>query len=146
MLEIQRTKEEEIHIVAGWADDQSIENWIGVSDWHAYWSTLKANPDWYFFSVFSDGDLVGLVWGERDNEGVLTIALIVRPDLQRQGLGQSTLRLLVQNVREILPEGIRSIEAHIFPQNAVSIRCFAGAGFQFAGEGEDGDLVYRYDL
>ncbi|MBR2032274.1 MAG: GNAT family N-acetyltransferase [Alistipes sp.] len=73
-----------------------------------------------------------------DGRKAFVSILIFEPSNRRKGFGESALRMVVEYAKKI---GLRSLYAHILPDNLPSINLFEKVGFE-----GDGTMLYRKRL
>jgi RimJ/RimL family protein N-acetyltransferase len=85
------------------------------------------------FLVVQDGVVIGdCGWfGPPDEDGEVEIGYGLAPSARRQGLGTSSVALLIDWVQA---RGARSVRAEVLPGNVASLRMLAGLGFTDVGE------------
>lgn len=138
----------------GWWDDPETKRWMGgYRPQEAL--QLAANPPKEFRGrvVLSRKALaalkakrpVALVDFESYDDGTAGVGIVVAPDARGQGLGRSTLKLLVQS--EHLKD-VQVIFGGIEPENVASIKCLKGAGFvaDSLEPDEEGIIYFRRQI
>ena len=73
-----------------------------------------------------------------DGRKAFVSILIFEPSNRRKGFGESALRMVVEYAKKL---GLRSLYAHILPDNLPSINLFEKVGFE-----GDGAMLYRKRL
>ena len=86
------------------------------------------------------GHLLGLATVAWVRPGTAEIALIIRSDLQRRGLGATLLANVVNDARAA---GFRLLIAHIGYGNVPMRRLARRFGFEFSGTSAEAELVIR---
>ena len=86
------------------------------------------------------GHLLGLATVAWVRPGTAEIALIIRSDLQRRGLGATLLANVVNDARDA---GFRLLIAHIDYGNVPMRRLAKRFGFEFSGTSAEAELVIR---
>jgi RimJ/RimL family protein N-acetyltransferase len=110
---------------------------------HARWYTRAVDDPGRRIAIGEvDGEAVGMVRVDVQS-GVGTVSLAVAPEHRGHGHGTSLLRALDRAVRADCQ--VRALVAHVRPGNAASLRAFAAAGYESAGQAPDGlvRLVHR---
>jgi ribosomal protein S18 acetylase RimI-like enzyme len=89
------------------------------------------------YVILVDGEPVGTVWLEKENEGdqeaVLGI-LIGREDKLGQGIGRTAIRLAIKQAEPSL--GFRSVRLNVRKNNPRAVSCYRRCGFEVIAEGE----------
>lgn len=84
-----------------------------------------------------DGEPVGTVRLDRHGPAEAELSITIAPAARGRGLARRTIELGVEQARR--EWGVDCVTARIRPENAASLRAFAAAGFETAGE--EGGLV-----
>jgi len=131
--------------VREWLAHETVNPWVCIADWDAFFAWARQNPDYYMFRATADGEMLGLIALEiTGNRGF--VCLVIDPAMQGRGHGKRVLGQFVREARRLTRAGLAVIEAGIFPGNEASKRCFTACGFQLSGIGEDGEERYEYCL
>ncbi|MCL2773885.1 MAG: GNAT family N-acetyltransferase [Oscillospiraceae bacterium] len=137
---------EESSIFDSWLKHESVNKWLGgIDNWFDYFEFANANPDYFLIKVLLENNIVGVIMLEITGETGY-ISLTINPVEQHKGHGKRILSLFLQQIHKIIKRDIKYIESGIFPDNIVSRRCFESCGFKFTENGEDGEMIYIYNL
>lgn len=134
----------DMNTMTEWHKSPSVRKWIYIDDWFAYYSAVRDDPDYYLYSVYSDGMLTAHIAAEKIN-GELAVDLIVNPQLQGKGYGTAVIKDMIIKTTGLFGN-IRSYTACIYPDNIPGRKCFEKAGFVFCKEGSGSELVYKYEF
>jgi len=136
---------EDCEIFGSWLKHEDINKWIGIDDWDKYFDFVNSEPDYFLIKALLDNKIIGEIALEIIDE-IGYIAMMINPDEQSKGHGRKILVLFLQQINQIIDRNIKYIESGIFSDNIASKKCFESAGFKFAKNGDDGEMLYIYDI
>lgn len=142
MLTFKESTPADMQIFQIWSESPAINRWVPIEDWTAYYQSVSNLGDYFLYSIYSKDELVGFIAAEINNR-IASILLIVAPERQGQGIGNTIIRQLITEHSALFGD-VTSISAGIFFNNYASIRCFEKAGFRKTDIGKDGEIIYTY--
>jgi ribosomal protein S18 acetylase RimI-like enzyme len=127
--------ERDLADIEPWFDDEETRRWLGGRDWPHRLLGLATNPRRHALVWQRDGEPVALVDLECCADASAAVAIVVRPDARRQGIGGLVMRSLVE-----LPEtaGLDLILAEVEHGNEAAERLVRTAGFAPHRRGAEG--------
>lgn len=132
-------------LVAGWfTEDEEGQRRLDADFYGSglkWWPLVEEDAARYGWVGVMDGEPVGFIDVEIDGERA-GIAIYVRGEFRRRGIGEELLRLAAAEGRSL---GVAELVGGVESDNVASIRCLIGAGFTPAGEDEFGP-VFRLRL
>ena len=145
MLSLRKTTLDDVECIGRWHKASNVKRWVPIENWLAYYQAVSQNDNYYLYSVFlRQGILIAYIAAEVEN-GNAAICLVVDPDQHGKGIGTAVLQKMLQQATSLFGD-IHSYRAGIFPENIASIKCFEKAGFKKFGKGNDGEILYSYNI
>lgn len=111
------------------------ELYIHIADYDGYFLYVTDSADVYFYKVYDNDNLIGVLHLENPEETVF-VSVVVFEEHRRKGFGKQIVRDLI-NDRFAL--GYRVVEAGIAPSNLASRTLFEHAGF--VAESQEDDVI-----
>ena len=141
--------------LVGVLDDPALHTFIGgrpatVAElWARYarWTTGSPDPAvrWLNWAIRFDeaGRLVGTVQATVEGERA-EVAWVVGTAWQGRGIATEAARGLVAWLLDEFDEGVRTVVAHVHPENTASARVAAALGLRLTGEKQDDEDEWAY--
>ena len=145
MYIFEETTKNDCFILDSWNKHENIKEWIGIEDWFEYLEYTNSNPDYFVINALYHNDIISSICMEIIEE-IGYISIMVNPEEHSKGHGKKILSLFLQKMSQIVNRKIKYIQAGIDPENVVSKRCFESVGFEFDKNGEDGEMIYLYEI
>ena len=145
MYKFEKITKDDCAVFSSWMEHKIVRDWIAVDDWGKYFEIVSTEPDYFLIKALFDDKIIAEIALEIIEE-VGHIAIMLNPNEQSKGHGKKILKLFCEKAVGIIGREFKYIEAGIFPDNIASKRCFEGAGFKFSKDGDDGEMIYIYDI
>ena len=127
-------------LVAGWfTKDEEGQRRLDADFYGAglkWWPLVEQDAARYGWVGLLDDEPVGFIDVEIDDERA-GIAIYVRSEFRRRGIGEQLLRLVAAEGRSL---GIAQLVGGVESDNVASMRCLLAAGFTQAGADEFGPI------